>query len=150
MLGLGMSATVTPLTTTVLAAAGKQYSGTASGVNNAVSRIAGVLAIAVVGAIALVAFQDTLQQQTAGLSMPIQARQELQWESKKLAETTPPGMLSVVLQQDIRQAVRQSFGETYQLVMMICAVLAGISAVLAFLFIRNSEPIKNADPVHAS
>ena len=48
LFGLGLSLTVAPLTATVLAAAAPEHAGIASGVNNAISRGAGLLAIAVI------------------------------------------------------------------------------------------------------
>jgi hypothetical protein len=49
--GCGLSLTVAPLTATVLADAGERDAGVASGVNNAVARVAGLLGIAILGAL---------------------------------------------------------------------------------------------------
>lgn len=137
--GLGMAMTVTPLTTTVLTSAGKQYSGTASGINNAISRIAGVLAIAVLGAFALWQFQHQLLQATAPFALSEEARHSLQLESKKLGETLPPKHLSPILYQHIESAIHHAFIQTYKMMMLLCAGFAGISAVLGFLFIKSIE-----------
>jgi EmrB/QacA subfamily drug resistance transporter len=58
--GLGLSATVAPLTNTVLSAVPQHHAGVASGVNNQVSRVATLLAIAVVGAIVAARFESVL------------------------------------------------------------------------------------------
>ena len=65
--GLGMAMTVAPLTATVMGAAGQPFSGVASGVNNALSRIANVFANAIFGALAVLLFTAALQQRVSGL-----------------------------------------------------------------------------------
>ncbi len=60
--GLGLAMTVAPLTATVLGAADRRYAGVASGVNNAVARVAGLLAIAVVGAVVAGVYRAELRE----------------------------------------------------------------------------------------
>jgi EmrB/QacA subfamily drug resistance transporter len=73
---LGLSATVAPLTTTVLGAVPEHNAGVASGVNNQVSRVAGLLAIAALGAIVAARFGDVLDERAAGLPAPARAALE--------------------------------------------------------------------------
>lgn len=74
LFGLGLSLTVAPLTATVLGAVEPGHSGLASGVNNAVARVAGLLAIAAVGAVVAASFASRLDSQLSGRPLGSQAR----------------------------------------------------------------------------
>lgn len=72
--GIGMAVTVAPLTTTVMGSVATHHSGMASGINNAVSRTGGVLAMAIVGAIALFVFAGALEAHTAQINLSSEVR----------------------------------------------------------------------------
>ncbi|HUI70133.1 MAG TPA: MFS transporter [Spirochaetia bacterium] len=137
LLGIGMGVTVAPLTTTVMGSVATQLSGTASGINNAVSRTAGVLAIAVVGALSLVLFAHGLDSRAsaAGLSAPV--RQALAVEASRLAAAGVPSNAAPQDAEAIRSAVRMAFVDTFKVVMLVCAALAWIGAGLAGLFVER-------------
>jgi EmrB/QacA subfamily drug resistance transporter len=66
---LGLSMTVAPLTATVLAGADEHHAGVASGVNNAVARVAGLLAIAAIGAVVSAQFSTSLDDHLRGVAL---------------------------------------------------------------------------------
>jgi MFS family permease len=134
---LGMAITVAPLTTAVMGSVPRERSGTASGVNNAVSRTAGVLTIAILGALALIVFENQLQARVSGLSLPPQAAQSLLTSASKLGDTPIPSDVTGTAAFQVRTAIRLAFASTFQTVMLICAALAFISAGMAALLIRN-------------
>ena len=70
VLGFGMAVTVAPLTTVVMNSVSQERVGTASGINNAVARVAGVLAIAVLGIVMVKAFGSRLNNGLIHLSLP--------------------------------------------------------------------------------
>ncbi len=69
LFGLGLSATVAPLTATALNSVEERHVGVASGINNGVSRVAGLLAIAVLGAVIAASFTSTIDERLAGTSL---------------------------------------------------------------------------------
>src|SRR4029077_18998094 len=85
VLEFGMAVSVAPLTPTVMTAIDRDHSGTASGINNAVARVAGLLAIAVFGIVMVNAFATHLDHELAGLGIPKQIREQLHSDRTKLA-----------------------------------------------------------------
>lgn len=131
LLGTGMGLTVAPLTTTVMGALPTEHSGSASGINNAVSRTAGVLAIAVVGALALFTFARQLDSRAASLNLPAEVRSELRAESSQLGEATVPPQVTGPEVSATQLAIKLSLVSAFRLVMFVCAGLAWLSALMA-------------------
>ncbi|HTI15532.1 MAG TPA: MFS transporter [Dictyobacter sp.] len=142
LLGLGMSITVAPLTTTVMGAVDDQYSGVASGVNNAVARIAGLLAIAVFGICMTYVFSFILHQQLAALPISPQLRDIVEAQSGKLTGIQIPAGLDAQTYAAIKSAINVAFISGFHLIMWVAVVLAVGSALCALLMIssRRSAP----------
>ena len=68
LMGIGMGFVVTPLSTAVMTSVADSDTGTASGVNNAVARVAGLLAVALMGSVAAFVFAQVTGQAGADLS----------------------------------------------------------------------------------
>jgi MFS family permease len=144
VLGLGMAVTVAPLTTAVMGAAGAERAGLASGVNNAVSRTASLLAIAAFGLVAYQRFGQALMQRLAALGVPAAVQQQLAGERKKLAAASVPSSLPQDLRNAIEGTIEGSFVDAFRLVMLLAAGLAIASAVTAWLFIgREPAPTQH-------
>lgn len=137
VLGLGMAVTVAPLTTAVMQAVDREHSGAASGINNAVARVAGLLAIAVLGIVMLAAFRFHLQRDLAQLPLPQAALHQVQQDELKLAALPLPTELEPTLKEKLKTAVDQGFIFGFRIVMLICAVLAVVSATVAWLVIER-------------
>jgi hypothetical protein len=121
--------------------------GAASGINNAVSRVAGVLAIAVLGIVMVGAFAHRLNRTLASLSLPASVTEEIRSSEIKLADLPIPQELSPVTRSAIRKAVAEAFGFGFQVVMLICAALSIASSMAAWLLIPNGTVLpKVANP----
>lgn len=132
-----MAVSVAPLTTTVMGAVKVSQAGIASGINNAVSRTAGLLAIAVLSIVVLNAFNRSLDQRLATLEISPQVQQMLAQERIKLAGAEVPPGLSSEVKAMLSEAIALSFVDSFRLIMFIAVVLALASALVAFLTIKK-------------
>jgi EmrB/QacA subfamily drug resistance transporter len=139
VLGLGMAVTVAPLTTTVMNSVSQNRAGVASGVNNAVARTAGLLAIAVLGIVMLQVFKHLLDRRLVESKLPAFVIQAVETQSTKLAAIAIPENLDVVTKQMIRQAVDESFVSGFRCVMAVGAALASASGMVALTLIRTNR-----------
>ncbi len=125
VLGLGMAATVAPLTTTVMESAGQDRAGIASGVNNALSRVAGLISIAVFGLVLAQTFSTSLDRSLIRLGVP-----RSQWagiDRSKLAAAPASGKA--------RLAIEGAFVDGFRSVMIQCAGLAAAGGACVFLML---------------
>lgn len=137
VLGLGMAISVAPLTTTVMNSVTDSHAGIASGVNNAVSRTAGLLAVAVFGLIMFQAFNGCVAQRLNLIAISVDARQALSAERLKLAAAEIPQSVNEETRVAIKQAIDECFVFGFRRVMLVGAGLALAGSLLAWLTIRS-------------
>jgi EmrB/QacA subfamily drug resistance transporter len=135
VLGLGMAISVAPLTTVVMNSVGEDRAGAASGINNAVSRIAGVLAIAILGIVMVKSFSSDLNHSLAGRSIPPDTLQYLHANETKLAGLDLPSGLEAGTAALLRTSISRAFIFGFRIAMLICAGLSFASALVAWLMI---------------
>jgi EmrB/QacA subfamily drug resistance transporter len=119
---IGMTVTVPPLTSTVMTSVGDAHAGIASGVSNAVSRVAALFAVAVFGAVLFASFSH----QFAGLA-PAQASEAL----------------NAVLagQAGVTAEAKAAFDRALRIVLLLAALCALLGGVIGWLWIRPVNPV---------
>ena len=143
LFGFGMAVTVAPLTTTVMGSVSKEQAGVASGINNAVSRTAGLLAIAVFGVVILHAFSRELGTRLNAVGVDEQVRSSIYEQRVKLAGVEVPEHLDSQHREQIKQAITGSYVFGFRLLMIVSAALALASALCAWGWIGKSRPAKS-------
>jgi EmrB/QacA subfamily drug resistance transporter len=131
VLGFGMAVSVAPLTTTVMTAVDRERSGTASGINNAVARVAGLLAVAVFGIVLVNAFAAHLERRLAELGASQHVRQAVRSDRTKLAAIQLPADLNPAKSEEAKTAIADSFIAAFRIIAFCCAALAIASAATA-------------------
>jgi len=131
VLGFGMAVSVAPLTTVVMSSVDQTRAGTASGINNAVSRVAGVLAVANLGIVMVSAFSHRLQRSLDSLDLASGVLHQIQSSEIRLAGLEAPSDLDAQASSALRAAVTMAFVFGFRLIMLLCAGLAVASAAVA-------------------
>jgi EmrB/QacA subfamily drug resistance transporter len=135
--GLGMALVIAPLTTTAMNSVSGGHSGLASGVNNAVSRTASLLAIPVLGIFVFATFSAGLDARVAALDLPPQAQQQLEAEKADLGAAQVPKGLNAETASAVQTAIAESFVAGFRIAMLVAAGLALMSAVAAGILIEG-------------
>jgi EmrB/QacA subfamily drug resistance transporter len=132
VLGFGLAISVAPLTTVVMSAVPQARVGVGSGINNAVSRVASLLAVAVLGLVLSTTFNRALDSRLAALGVQGEARAAVDAQREKLAaiESGDP---------EIRAAVAMAFFSGYRVVQLTAVALAALGALTSALLIQNRD-----------
>jgi hypothetical protein len=134
LFALGLSATVAPLTATVLASVEQRHAGVASGVNNAVARIAGLVAIAVVGAVVAGTFDARVDER-----LPAAANEKRQPLVTQVPDSVPAGQKA-----EVHAALEGAAVDAFRAGITLAGLLVMAGGVVAGIGVRN--PPREATP----
>jgi len=132
VLGCGGAFFVAPLTTTVMDALAPAHAGIASAVNNAVSRTAGLLAIAALGIALAGGFTGTFERRLAGTRLSATATSVLAHERAAIvAGHVPVGLVDTRERAVVADAIARAYADGFRLAMLVSMLLALVAVPIA-------------------
>jgi EmrB/QacA subfamily drug resistance transporter len=134
---LGLSATVAPLTATVLADADENNAGIASGVNNAIARIASLLAVAALGAVVAAQFGSALARELDARPLSPPAQRVVADAKTRTLARVDPGSLPAAEGRFVARAAENASVSAFHTGAGIAAALVAVGGVLGLVGIRN-------------
>jgi EmrB/QacA subfamily drug resistance transporter len=137
VMSLGMTISVAPLTTVVMNSVDDEQAGTASGINNTAARLAGVLAISLLTAVAVSTFATTLAHRLDHAGVPATLHEELMSQAPQLAEVSLPADAGLATP-GLRSLIETSYVSAFRVVVLLCAAAAFAAAALAWLTLAPS------------
>jgi predicted MFS family arabinose efflux permease len=135
VMSIGMSISVAPLTTTVMGSVEDRHAGIASGINNAVSRAASLLAVAVFGVITLYAFRESIAQQLSAMNISTEIKDAIMSQTGDLFNMKIPAGLDGSTAAGIRAAIGSSFVYGFRITVLVSALMAVLSAAASWWMI---------------
>lgn len=134
---LGLSMTVAPLTAAVLAGVEDEHAGIASGVNNAVARVAGLIGVAAIGAVIAAQVGSTLEQRLAAGGLGAEARTVIEEAKRRPLSALPLSRIPVDERPAVARAVEDASVGAFRLGMGIGAALLVLGGLSALIGIEN-------------
>jgi EmrB/QacA subfamily drug resistance transporter len=135
--GAGMALAITPLTTAALGSVDREHSGLASGVNNAVARVAGLMAVALLGVFVYGVFSMSLDARLHSIDLSVEVRSEMEAAKTHLGAAEAPEGVNAGTEAHIERAIDESFVAGFRAVMLVSAGLALASALVAALLVSD-------------
>jgi EmrB/QacA subfamily drug resistance transporter len=140
VLGAGMGLTVAPLTAGVMGAVEARHSGVASGINNAVARAAGLLAIAALGVLLTARFDAILDARLAAMVLSSSAERVVEVERTRLAGADLSAVMEPAVREELQRALFEAYVAAFRGVMLVCAGLAALGALVAGVLVEGKRP----------
>jgi EmrB/QacA subfamily drug resistance transporter len=139
VLGLGMGLTVAPLTAAVMGAVDPRHAGVASGINNAVARAAGLLAVAGLGALLLARFNHALDGALKSLALPAETMRLVAQQRGRLG-AADFGAFTPALRAPLHAAFVDAYVNSFRTVMLTSALLGALAALAGLALIAPGPP----------
>ncbi len=149
-IGVGMTLSVTPLTTVVMDSVDDRLAGVASGMNNTAARLAGVLSVAVLTTVAVGSFARTLDALLHADGVQQQLIDRVSRDASHLAELKPPAGTPEPTAAVIVNAVKKAYIRTLRMLAIICSVVAILSGMVALFFLSAHDPLRDRSSGHRS
>jgi EmrB/QacA subfamily drug resistance transporter len=147
VMSFGMAVSVAPLTTTVMGAVDERHAGIASGINNAVSRTAGLISIAVLGVVMTGVFAGNFNAHLQASDLPAETRATLEAQTNRLATINIQAELNGETKEAIKRAVETSFVSGFRVVILIASALALAGGLFAWLLVEGRAQPVNKMPL---
>ena len=135
--GLGLAATVAPLTATALNSVEERHAGVASGINNGVSRVAGLLAIAILGAVIAGQFGSKVDDEAAAAGLSPQGEEVIEEAKGNPLAVPDTAALPAEEAERVERAASNAAESGFDLAMMLSGTLMIVGGVIAGFGIQN-------------